>query len=676
MSNYRKSFNFRNGVQVDDDNFIINANGLVGIGTSIPTELLDVCGGTVKVTGIITSTSFFTENSTIGNLNVEKGINASGIITGSVFSGSASGLTDIYAIAVDGWYITGETISTSLRTGIGITNPTYQFQVGNDPVNTDFEGLAIDINGNLYSSGDLSFSNANASGLTTTKDLIVTGVSTSGSLNVLGLTTTKDLIVTGVSTSGSLNVSGLTTTKDLVVTGVSTSGSLNVLGLTTTKNLIVTGVSTISDLTVSGFTTTKDLVVTGISSLNDTSIVSLEIGNSNAGFTSTNNLYVSGISTFIGLSTFKNVQVEDAISVYGDSLLIGLSTVNNILHVRNFLGIGTALPTNNSLHLRKNDDAILQITSDTVDSKIILGNSIDEQGNNGVIRFGNTNSLYPYSTPDSIDIINYGAGNFVFYLEGESETDNGSFYWNKKSTINLLTLTSDGNLGIGKTNPTTPLDVVGIITSSGDVFIGNNLHVANNSQFSGPVTIDNDLAVNSINVTETFNGDLVGNVNSVSGVSTFYSIKLDENIAAMGQLAVNGFLLETLPQYPDIQLAVNATPETLFAVDGVGRVSIGSTDFPFDGINVLDRFSGFAGLVIGTDRIYESACTVDFTYAGRRGRTSDGTNPFETREYMRVPCVTTTERNNFIGLIGGEIIYNLTTNKHQGYDGNSWNDLY
>ena len=38
MPNYKKSFNFRNGVQVDDDNFIVNPNGLVGIGTSFPRE--------------------------------------------------------------------------------------------------------------------------------------------------------------------------------------------------------------------------------------------------------------------------------------------------------------------------------------------------------------------------------------------------------------------------------------------------------------------------------------------------------------------------------------------------------------------------------------------------------------------------------------------------------------
>ena len=43
MANIRKQFNFRNGVQVDDDNLIVTTTGLVGIGTS-PTASL-TCGG-------------------------------------------------------------------------------------------------------------------------------------------------------------------------------------------------------------------------------------------------------------------------------------------------------------------------------------------------------------------------------------------------------------------------------------------------------------------------------------------------------------------------------------------------------------------------------------------------------------------------------------------------------
>ena len=51
MANIKKSFNFRNGVQVDDDNLKVSATGLVGIGTTVPTEALDVRGNLV-VSGV------------------------------------------------------------------------------------------------------------------------------------------------------------------------------------------------------------------------------------------------------------------------------------------------------------------------------------------------------------------------------------------------------------------------------------------------------------------------------------------------------------------------------------------------------------------------------------------------------------------------------------------------
>ena len=56
MANIRKTFNFRNGVQVDDDNLVVNPTGLVGIGTTVPTEALDVRGD-VKVVGLVSATT-------------------------------------------------------------------------------------------------------------------------------------------------------------------------------------------------------------------------------------------------------------------------------------------------------------------------------------------------------------------------------------------------------------------------------------------------------------------------------------------------------------------------------------------------------------------------------------------------------------------------------------------
>ena len=99
MANYKKSFNFRNGVQVDDNNFIVNANGLVGIGTSIPTEVLDVRGNLV-VSGITTTNELYvTGVSTLsGNVLVGTGVtifSSLGIVSATSFRGDGLSLIHI-----------------------------------------------------------------------------------------------------------------------------------------------------------------------------------------------------------------------------------------------------------------------------------------------------------------------------------------------------------------------------------------------------------------------------------------------------------------------------------------------------------------------------------------------------------------------------------------------------
>ena len=133
MANYNKSFNFRNGVQVDDDNFIVNANGLVGIGTSIPTEFLDV-HGTAKVTGLVTARNLtITGVSTFySNVRVGSGItlNAStGIISATAFYGDASNMTGVEQVAVDGWIVNAGNLSTTSKVGIGTTLPYHSLQI-------------------------------------------------------------------------------------------------------------------------------------------------------------------------------------------------------------------------------------------------------------------------------------------------------------------------------------------------------------------------------------------------------------------------------------------------------------------------------------------------------------------------------------------------------------------
>jgi len=65
MANIRKSFNFRNGLQVDNDKFVVNPNGLVGIGTSNPENYSLSVHGDTKIVGIITTKHIFVEQNVI-----------------------------------------------------------------------------------------------------------------------------------------------------------------------------------------------------------------------------------------------------------------------------------------------------------------------------------------------------------------------------------------------------------------------------------------------------------------------------------------------------------------------------------------------------------------------------------------------------------------------------------
>ena len=70
------------------------------------------------------------------------------------------------------------------------------------------------------------------------------------------------------------------------------------------------------------------------------------------------------------------------------------------------------------------------------------------------------------------------------------------------------------------------------------------------------------------------------------------------------------------------------------------------------------------------DRTTALTAAVDFHDAGR-----DAPAPFNNRQYMYPPKITTTERNNLVGLENGAMIYNTTLNKLQIYISGGWQSV-
>jgi len=161
MADYRKSFNFRNGVQVDNDNFLVNSNGLVGIGTTVPTELLDVRGN-VKVVGLATIQDAFIAIGTA--LDFRVGITS--IHAGLITATTSSGIVTYYG---DGRYLQGLPTSqwvdidaglgyTSIyaagNVGVATNDPRYTFQVGgNTNVSNFSSGVGINSTGDINATG-------------------------------------------------------------------------------------------------------------------------------------------------------------------------------------------------------------------------------------------------------------------------------------------------------------------------------------------------------------------------------------------------------------------------------------------------------------------------------------------------------------------------------------------
>jgi len=714
MANIKKNFNFRNGVQVDDDNLLVTETGLVGIGTTIPVEALDVRGNivvtgftstTTAQIGVLTVTTFVPNQITGAGLSVFSGIvtaQGSGILT---YFGDARNLQGMptsqwedkdVGLGFTSIYNTGGNV------GVGTEDPRTTFQVGNN-VDAGEKGVGISSVGNINMTGILTATSliGNLTGDVTgriTGD-VVGNINSAGISSFITLDVNGDIDVDGHANIDNLSVAGVSTFTGLI-DGNGGANIDNVQIGVTADNEIDTSTGNLTIDSAGGTVIVDDhLSVVGVSTFGSiieapagmNKVPSLYMNQSNLPSASDYHgmfahVHSTGRGYFAHAMNWYELVNKDLFGVVGtgtERYNLGVSTISNLIvsGVATFnhniaagfvgasstvfatkLGVGTTEAPVNDIQVRKSGNVEVQITSETGTAGLTIGRETgNSDTNNSEFRYGKVSAGAPYSSAQSLDILNYGTGNFNYHLSANSAgAVDGDFHWHKGiNNSRLMTLTGiGGSLGIGITTPSTSLHVIGQATISGNVVLGGDLDVSGNA---------------ALNVIGQVTGDLTGNVNATTGVSTFKRLDLDTtSYYEFGELSASGVGIGTT--MGNFNLVVNPDADKRFTISDSGNVGVKTDETFGNQLYVSGSIVSNKSIAIGST---QATCAVDFKNAGV-GQTSGNQN----RNYMLPPSINSTQRAALQGVVSGAIIYNTTANKLQVYVGtgaynvSNWQNLH
>ena len=276
MPNIRKTFNFRDGVQVDDEVLVVKGNR-VGLGTTSPDETLDVRGN-AKIIGIVTANNLEVSGvGTFATIKVGTGITldaTSGVITATKFKGDGSTLSNL---PTSQWVDTDVGLGfTSIynsggNVGIATTDPRHALQIGGQ-VNSSpqQDGVGISSFGHIKATGIITASTFNGD-LTGNVTGNLTGTASNATLantatvatSAQNLTGTPDITVRNIKSTGISTLPTLETTDLTVPTlkGYSTLRSIH--GTTTT--LVVTVAAKTSAHRYNGQGSANGFLIDGVS---------------------------------------------------------------------------------------------------------------------------------------------------------------------------------------------------------------------------------------------------------------------------------------------------------------------------------------------------------------------------------------------------------------------------
>ena len=515
-SNYKTVINFRDGIQVDTDDLISN-NGLVGIGSTIPRQQLDVRGNVivsegaefnnVTVTGIssfkndiaVSSGSSVGIGTTVPEAAFQVGIGTTGFtvdeqgnVTAVEYFGSGANLTNIPASV---WTNpgAGDTIFTLKDVGIGTDQPRggadfavgYEIYMDAESGIGTFEGLV-------------------------TKNITVLNETGAGQGNINAEVGTFSTI-----TASSAFVGSLAGNADTATVATNAQGLTDVPAIVVSS--VVSGGGTFSNLTefdsiqVSGGITASNGIITA-TTFSGTATTSLNA------------------SIAYGIGGDPDIQV-DSVDINGTAPTFlrgaGVSTVGEDLRVGNFIGVGNTVSA-------VGDAGGFIGTVRVHNGDLILGGSISIGGSLvGSVELGST---------QNINVLNVGAGLSVAGISTFQGTVTGGADFNVTGTVTAgeLDATDSSNIGGGQTIGSSL--VVGNTVAGSDIRVlnGGGLILGSGITMNGSITgADGITATGAISGGNITGQNIVGSNINIAGISTI-GIAKASSLEIAGGLNVTG----------------------------------------------------------------------------------------------------------------------------------------
>ena len=731
MSNIRKTFNFREGVQVDDETLVVKGDR-VGVGTTSPDESLDVRGN-AKVIGIITANnleisgvSTFTQVSIGSTITFDS---TSGVITASSYKGDGSTLSNLptsqwtdvnTGVGVTPIYVNG-------NVGVGTTNPENGFQVGGNPSN----GVGVGFNtlGGVVASGVITattFSGnlaGNVTGdLTGTASNATQAASATIATNAQGLTGTPDITVRNINSAGIGTIATLSATDFTVPTLKGHSTIRSIHGSTLT--LTVTVAAKTSAHRYNGQGGSNAFLIDGVQA----PFLTLTPGRAyrfdlSDGTTATHpfRFYYDADRTTEYTTGVTAVGTQGSAGAYREILVSDTTPI--VLHYgcQTHALMGNGFQTNSNVLDTEHNSTVRGTMTATSFVGPLTGNVT---GN----LTGNSNGTHTGAVTGNVtgNLTGGVTGNLVGIIT---------------STVASIGVATGTSLGIG-TNVANADIQIHDATGASSIVIGKNSAVADNnlqirygggaSTFSGSEALDiinhgdgnfnyfitgissfvwhrgnaNPLMALSstgslgIGITQPQHKLSVDGTSKVTGVATFTNAVFIDGVltvqdATISNLTgnVTGAIKSTvgMSTLSDLEVSntlgigmtgsgnffsVCSTPNKRFFIDTNGNVGVKTSTITTNiELDVHGDIKAEHGLKVGTGT---GNAAVDFSTVVN---VVDGNTSRAAIGYMIPPKVTTTQRDAFTGIGGGAVpsgamVYNTSLNKMQVWTGSAWANLH